>query len=162
LQRSPTRLPISLLSCANWTDYASRSGKRCCQPGNRRNRDGGMGTALPHGLIGNRPTVYLPLAAANPPNRLPQPIDRRRWGRTQERQQNPAARARRASLNSLIRPRRTLFVNGSIEGSIAHASVMWLLHRRLKWFKIVANLSSGKSSEFSCAVFDAIGTSYPM
>jgi hypothetical protein len=37
-----------------------------------------MGTAVSHGLIGNRLTVNLPLAAADLPNRLPQPIDRRR------------------------------------------------------------------------------------
>src|SRR3979411_1866544 len=40
----------------------------------------------PRGLIGNRLTVTLPLAAADLPKRLPQPIDRRRQGRTRERQ----------------------------------------------------------------------------
>jgi hypothetical protein len=62
----------------NWTDYASRSGKRCYRPRNRRNRNDGMGAAPSQGLIGNRPTVNLPLAAANLPNRLPPLIDGRR------------------------------------------------------------------------------------
>jgi hypothetical protein len=48
------------------------SARKSPQP-KRQNWDGGI-----HGLIGNRPTVNLPLAAADLPNRLPQPIDRRR------------------------------------------------------------------------------------
>jgi hypothetical protein len=45
------------------------SARKSPQP-KRRN-----GTALSHGLIRNRPTVNPPLAAAELPNRLPQPID---------------------------------------------------------------------------------------
>jgi hypothetical protein len=41
-------------------------------------RNDGMGAAPSHGLIGNRTTVNLPLAAANLPKRLPPPIDGRR------------------------------------------------------------------------------------
>ena len=70
LPPSATRLLISLISCANWTGYASRSGKRFCQSGNRSNRNGGMGTGQ------NRPTVNLPLAAADLLNRLRQSIPR--------------------------------------------------------------------------------------
>jgi hypothetical protein len=68
---------ISLFSYANGTGYAISSGKRCYQSGNRRNRNGRMGTALSPGLIGNRLTVKPPLAAADLLNRLPQPIDSR-------------------------------------------------------------------------------------
>ncbi len=69
-----------------------------------------MGTALSRGLIGNRPTVNLPLAAAELPNRLPEPINRRRWGKNSRAPTKPAGVSGRASLNSPIRPRRTLFV----------------------------------------------------
>ena len=44
--------------------------------GNRSNRNGGMDTGQ------NRPTVNLPLAAADLLNRLRQPIDRPRQGKT--------------------------------------------------------------------------------
>jgi len=76
LPPSATRLLISLISCANWTGYASRSGKRFYQSGNRSNRNSGMGTGL------NRPTVNLPLAAADLLNRLRQSIHRPRQGKT--------------------------------------------------------------------------------
>ena len=76
LPPSVTRLLISLISCANWTGYASRSGKRFYQSGNRSNRNGGMGTGQ------NRPTVNLPLAAADLLNRLRQSIHRPRQGKT--------------------------------------------------------------------------------
>ncbi len=76
LPPSVTRLLISLISCANWTGYASRSGKRFCQSGNRSNRNGGMGTGQ------NRPTVNLPLAAADLLNRLRQSIHRQHQGKT--------------------------------------------------------------------------------
>src|ERR1700716_4297080 len=76
LPPSVTRLLISLISCANWTGYASRSGKRFYQSGNRSNRNGGMGTGQ------NRPTVNLPLAAADLLNRLQQSIHRPRQGKT--------------------------------------------------------------------------------
>ncbi len=76
LPPSATRLLISLISCANWTGYASRSGKRFCQSGNRSNRNGGMGTGQ------NRPTVNLPLAAADLLNRLRQSIHRQHQGKT--------------------------------------------------------------------------------
>ena len=74
LPPSATRLLISLISCANWTGYASRSGKRFYQSGNRSNRNGGMGTGQ------NRPIVNLPLADLS--NRPAQPIDRPRQGKT--------------------------------------------------------------------------------
>jgi hypothetical protein len=76
LPPSATRLLISLISCANWTGYASRSGKRFYQSGNRSNRSGGMGTGQ------NRPIANLPLAAADLLNRLRQSIHRPRQGKT--------------------------------------------------------------------------------
>ena len=76
LPPSATRLLISLISCANWTGYASRSGKRFYQSGNRSNRSGGMGTGQ------NRPIANLPLAAADLLNRLRQSIHRPRPGKT--------------------------------------------------------------------------------
>src|SRR3981189_3919788 len=74
LPPSATRLLISLFSCANWTGYASRSGKRFYQSGNRSNRNGGMGTGQ------NRPTRNLPLADLS--NRPAPPIDRPGPGET--------------------------------------------------------------------------------
>jgi hypothetical protein len=76
LPPSATRLLISLISCANWTGYASRSGKRFYQSGNRSDRNDGIGTGQ------NRPTVNPPLTAAVLPNRLTQPINRPRQGKT--------------------------------------------------------------------------------
>jgi len=98
LPPSATRLLISLLSCANWTGYASRSGKRFYQSGNRSNRNGGMGTGQ------NRLSVNLPLAAADLLNRLRQ-SHRPRQGKTctRERRQNPPASAGGASPNSPVR-----------------------------------------------------------
>ena len=104
LPPSARRLLISLISCANWTGYASRSGKRFCQSGNRSNRNGGMGTGQ------NRPTVNLPLAAADLLNRLRQSIHRPRQGKTC----NSGAPAKPAcvsgaSLNSPVRQCQVLF-----------------------------------------------------
>ena len=75
LPPSATRLLISLISCANWTGYASRSGKRFYQSGNRSNRNGGMGTGQ------NRLSVNLPLGAPDLLNRLRQ-SHRPRQGKT--------------------------------------------------------------------------------
>lgn len=52
-------------------------------------------------------------------------------------------------------------LNRSIEGSIVQASVMWLLHRRLEVVQDRGSLEQ-EIVQFSSAVFDAIGTSYPM
>ena len=106
LPPSATRLLISLISCANWTGYASRSGKRFYQSGNRSNRSGGMGTGQ------NRPIANLPLATADLRNRLRQSIHRPRPGKTcnSGAPTKPAGVSRWAALSSPIRPRRTLFV----------------------------------------------------
>ena len=53
-------------------------------------------------------------------------------------------------------------LNGSIEGSIAQASVMWLLHRGLEVVQDRGESLEQQIVQFSSAVFDAIGTSYPM
>jgi hypothetical protein len=50
----------------------------------------------------------------------------------------------------------------SIEGSIAQASVMWLLHRGLEVVQDRGESLEQQIVQFSAAVFDAIGTSYPM
>jgi hypothetical protein len=50
----------------------------------------------------------------------------------------------------------------SIEGSIAQASVMWLLHRGLEVVQDRGESLEQQIVQFSSAVFDAIGTSYPM
>ena len=53
-------------------------------------------------------------------------------------------------------------LNRSIEGSIAQASVMWLLHRGLEVVQDRGESLDQQIVQFSSAVFDAIGTSYPM
>jgi hypothetical protein len=53
-------------------------------------------------------------------------------------------------------------LNRSIEGSIAQASVMWLLHRGLEVVQDRGESLEQEIVQFSSAVFDAIGTSYPM
>jgi len=53
-------------------------------------------------------------------------------------------------------------LNRSIEGSIAQASVMWLLHRGLEVVQDRGESLEQQIVQFSSAVFDAIGTSYPM
>jgi hypothetical protein len=52
-------------------------------------------------------------------------------------------------------------LNRSIEGSIAQASVMWLLHRGLEVVQDRGESLEQQIVQFSSAVFDAIGTSYP-
>ena len=55
---------------------------------------------------------------------------------------------------------RTL--NDEIEGSIAQASVMWLLHRRSDRVQDRCDSLERQIVQFSSAVFDAIGARYPM
>jgi hypothetical protein len=53
-------------------------------------------------------------------------------------------------------------LNRSIEGSVAQASVMWLLHHGLEVGQDRGESLEQQIVQFSSAVFDAIGTSYPM
>ena len=53
-------------------------------------------------------------------------------------------------------------LNRSIEGSIAQTSVMWLLHCGLTVVQDCGESLEQQIVQFSSAVFDAIGTSYPM
>jgi hypothetical protein len=53
-------------------------------------------------------------------------------------------------------------LNRSIEGSVAQASVMWLLHDGLEVGQDRGESLEQQIVQFSSAVFDAIGTSYPM
>jgi hypothetical protein len=53
-------------------------------------------------------------------------------------------------------------LNRSIEGSIAQASVMWLLHRGLEVVQDRGESLEQQIVQFSSAVFDAIRPSYPM
>jgi hypothetical protein len=53
-------------------------------------------------------------------------------------------------------------MNMSIEGSVAQASVMWLLHRGLAVVQDCGESLEQQIVRFSTAVFDAIRTSYPM
>ena len=53
-------------------------------------------------------------------------------------------------------------LNRSIEGSVAEASVMWLLHHGLEVAQDRGESLEQQIVQFSCAVFDAIGTSYPV
>jgi hypothetical protein len=53
-------------------------------------------------------------------------------------------------------------LNKSIEGGIAQASVMWLLYRRSVVIQDCAEGLEEQITQFSSAVFDAIGTSYPI
>ncbi|MEA2866329.1 MAG: hypothetical protein QOE39_1044, partial [Bradyrhizobium sp.] len=53
-------------------------------------------------------------------------------------------------------------LNRAIEGGIAQASVMWLLHRGLEVVQDRGEALEQQIIQFSSAVFDAIGTSYPM
>jgi hypothetical protein len=53
-------------------------------------------------------------------------------------------------------------LNKSIEGGIAQASVMWLLYRRSEVIQDCAQDLEEQIIQFSSAVFDAIGTSYPI
>ncbi len=50
----------------------------------------------------------------------------------------------------------------SIEGSVAQASVMWLLHHGLEVVQDRGESLKQQIVQFSSAVFDAIGTSYPV
>jgi len=50
----------------------------------------------------------------------------------------------------------------SIEGSVAQASVMWLLHHGLEVAQDRGESLELQIVQFSSAVFDAIGTSYPV
>jgi hypothetical protein len=52
-------------------------------------------------------------------------------------------------------------LNRSIEGGVAQASVMWLLHRGLEVVQDRGESLEQQIIQFSSAVFDAIGTSYP-
>jgi hypothetical protein len=52
-------------------------------------------------------------------------------------------------------------LNRSIEGGVAQASVMWLLHRGLEVVQDRGEALEQQIIQFSSAVFDAIGTSYP-
>jgi hypothetical protein len=53
-------------------------------------------------------------------------------------------------------------LNRSIEGSVAQASVMWLLHHGLEAGQDRSESLEQQIVQFSSAVFDAIGTSYPV
>jgi hypothetical protein len=53
-------------------------------------------------------------------------------------------------------------LNRSIEGGIAQASGMWLLHRGLEVVQDRDESLEQQIVQFSSAVFDAIGTSYPI
>jgi hypothetical protein len=53
-------------------------------------------------------------------------------------------------------------LNRSIEGSVAQASVMWLLHHGLEAVQDRGESLEQQIVQFSSAVFDAIGTSYPL
>jgi hypothetical protein len=53
-------------------------------------------------------------------------------------------------------------LNRSIEGSVAQASVMWLLHHGLEAVQDRGESLEQQIVQFSSAVFGAIGTSYPM
>jgi hypothetical protein len=53
-------------------------------------------------------------------------------------------------------------LNRSIEGGIAQASAMWLLHRGLEVVQDRDESLEQQIVQFSSAVFDAIGTSYPI
>ena len=53
-------------------------------------------------------------------------------------------------------------LNWSIEGSIAQASVIWLLHCRSEVVQDRGKSLEQQIIQFSSVVFDAIGTSYPM
>jgi len=53
-------------------------------------------------------------------------------------------------------------LNRSIEGSVAQASVMWLLHHGLEVAQDRGESLEQQIVQFSSAVFDAIGTSYPV
>jgi hypothetical protein len=53
-------------------------------------------------------------------------------------------------------------LNRSIEGGIGQASVMWLLHRGLEVVQDRDEPLEQQIVQFSSAVFDAIGTSYPI
>jgi hypothetical protein len=50
----------------------------------------------------------------------------------------------------------------SIEGSVAQASVMWLLHHGLEVAEDRGESLEQQIVQFGSAVFDAIGTSYPV
>ena len=51
-------------------------------------------------------------------------------------------------------------LNRSIEGGVAQVSVMWLLHHGLE--AVQGESLEQQIVQFSSAVFEAIGTSYPM
>jgi hypothetical protein len=53
-------------------------------------------------------------------------------------------------------------LNRSIEGGIAQASVMWMFHRGLEVVQDRGEVLEQQIVQFSSAVFDAIGTSYPL
>jgi hypothetical protein len=53
-------------------------------------------------------------------------------------------------------------LNRSIEGGIAQASVMWLLHRGLEVVQDRDESLEQQIVQFSSAVFDAIGTNFPI
>ncbi len=137
LPPSATRLLISSISCANWTGYASRSGKRFCQSGNRSNRNGGMGTGQ------NRPTVNLPLAAADLLNRLRQSIHRPHQGKTcnSGAPTKPACVSRRASLSSPTNPAQPVRGHSHVAG------------RFLQCCWQVPSISSGIASDFRSESF---------
>jgi len=67
-------------------------------------------------------------------------------------------------LSSDVPPSRTSEddLNRSIEGSIAQASVMWLLHRGFEAVQDRSKSLEQQVVQFSSAVFDAIRTSHPM
>jgi hypothetical protein len=53
-------------------------------------------------------------------------------------------------------------LNRAIEGGIAQASVMWLLHRGLEVVQDRGESLEQQIVQFSSAVFDAIGANYPV
>jgi hypothetical protein len=90
-----------------------------------------------------KPTPNLSYSSGSQPARL----------RVIRRDLSPDGLASRTSNDDL---------NRSIEGSVAQASVMWLLHRGLEVVQDRGECLEQQIVQFSSAVFDAIGTSYPM
>jgi hypothetical protein len=90
-----------------------------------------------------KPMPNLSYKSSSQPDRL----------RVIRRELSPDVLASRTSDEDLI---------SSIEGSVAQASVMWLLHHGLEAVQDRDESLEQQIVQFSSAVFDAIGTSYPM
>lgn len=90
-----------------------------------------------------KPMPNLPYSSSSQPARL----------RVIRRELSPAVLASRTSNDDL---------NRSIEGGIAQASVMWLRHRGSEVVQDRGEYLEEQIVRFSSAVFDAIGTNYPM